>query len=152
MDRPPTRRIFVTGSDHPDSDAYRVLESSGAVVVGEDHRTGDGGWLGAGDAVDPRDPLASLVAAHVARTPAAPTATIAERGNETMRRVRATGADGVIALIRRHDEAPLWDLVDQRRLLEAAGIPFAVRTDLTAATWRDAAASALHELTREDRA
>lgn len=122
-------RLHVTGSSHPDAAVYERLERAGCVVVSEDHDTGDAAWLGvaaAGDTVDAV--IAGLVDAHVARVSGSPTASAAVRAAYTREVAVAGAADAAVALVRIGDEAPLWDLQDQRDALRADGIPLHVRT------------------------
>lgn len=117
-------RVHVTGSSHPDAAFYRELESDGhCVIVSEDHDTGDAAWLGEvvrGETTD--RVLEGLIDAHFARV--TPSATTSSEGRAAFTRdlARKAGADAVAAIIRELDEAPLWDLADQRVAL--AGLPF----------------------------
>jgi len=120
-------RVHVTGSGHPDADVYRVLEEGGAVVVSEDHDTGDAAWVG--NAVDGDDVdavLDGLVARHFARVATSPTALSADRADITADTALDAQVDIALALIRAADEAPLWDLADQRSALAAFGLRLAV--------------------------
>lgn len=120
---PTRRRIHVTGSDHPDTRAYAALEAAGLTVVSEDHDTGDGAWLGAsaaGESVD--EVFDGLIDAHFARIPAATTGLSADRALTTRSLAAASGAEVAVSLIRDLDEAPLWDVADQRAALAADGI------------------------------
>lgn len=117
------RRIHVTGSNHPDPRAYAALEAAGLVVVSEDHDTGDGAWLGVsatGASVD--EVFERLIDAHFARIPAAATGLGSDRARTTRKLATDAGADVVVALIRDLDEAPLWDVADQREALADAGV------------------------------
>ena len=113
-------RVHVTGSCHPDAVVYRELESDGrCVIVSEDHDTGDAAWLG--DAVrgaTTEHVLEGLIDAHFARVTTSATASGAVRAAFTRDTARAAGAHAVAAIIRELDEAPLWDLADQRLALE----------------------------------
>ena len=137
-------RLHVTGSNHPDATAYRVLEQHGAVVVSEDHDTGDGAWLGhAVDSDDIDDVVTGLIDAHIDRIATSSTSSAAARAQLTATGAGVSGAAAVIALIRDLDEAPLWDLADQQEALAALGIPFVVRSRMAA----DGTATAADEAT-----
>jgi benzoyl-CoA reductase/2-hydroxyglutaryl-CoA dehydratase subunit BcrC/BadD/HgdB len=117
-------RVHLTGSSHPDAAFYRDLESDGrCVVVSEDHDTGDAAWLGEAVRGETTEHvLEGLIDAHFARVTTSATASGAERAAFTRDIAREAGADAVAAIIRELDEAPLWDLADQRDAL--GGIPF----------------------------
>lgn len=114
-------RVFVTGSDHDHPALYELVESSGAVIVGEDHPWG----MPAGEGEipvtdDPLDGIAEHYQFHVA---SAAKRTIADRAAATARRAQACAAEAAIGFGRRRDEAPAWDVPAQRRALADAGIP-----------------------------
>jgi benzoyl-CoA reductase/2-hydroxyglutaryl-CoA dehydratase subunit BcrC/BadD/HgdB len=114
-------RLFLTGSvqDHPQF--YELVESCGALVVGEDHHWGAGHFAGEIDAS--ADPLDGIVDLYHLREPGTHQATVSERVSALLQQVQATGAQGVIAYIYEADDAPSWDFPEQREALEARGIP-----------------------------
>ncbi|MFK4835740.1 2-hydroxyacyl-CoA dehydratase [Microbacterium sp. ZW T2_14] len=113
-------RVHATGSSHPDATFYRLLEAdSRVVVVSDDHDTGDAAWLGEavyGETTE--HVLEGLIDAHFARITTSATTASADRAALTRDVARAADADAVAAIIRELDEAPLWDLADQREALE----------------------------------
>ena len=113
-------RVHVTGSSHPDAAVYRELESDGrCVIVSEDHDTGDAAWLGVAVRGETTEHvLEGLIDAHFARVTTSATTSGAVRAAFTRDIARAAGAHAVAAIIRELDEAPLWDLADQRAALE----------------------------------
>ena len=113
-------RVHVTGSSHPDAAVYRELERDGrCVVVSEDHDTGDAAWLGVAVRGETTEHvLEGLIDAHFARVTTSATTSGAVRAAFTRDIARAAGAHAVAAVIRELDEAPLWDLADQRAALE----------------------------------
>ena len=115
-------RVHVTGSSHPDAAVYRELESDGrCVIVSEDHDTGDAAWLGVAVRGETAEHvLEGLIDAHFARVTTSATTSGAVRAAFTRDIARAAGAHAVAAIIRELDEAPLWDLADQRVALRAA--------------------------------
>ena len=117
-------RVHVTGSSHPDAAVYRELESDGrCVIVSEDHDTGDAAWLGVAVRGETTDHvLDGLIDAHFARVTTSATTSGAVRAAFTRDISRAAGAHAVGAIIRELDEAPLWDIADQRAAL--AGTAF----------------------------
>src|SRR5690606_20402618 len=113
------------GSHHPDADVYRAIEDAGAVIVSEDHDTGDAAWIGAAaDGADAAEVIDGLVDLHFARTPSSATALSAQRAASTLASATDAGAEVVLAFVRDLDEAPAWDVADQRAALKARGIPF----------------------------
>lgn len=125
----PASRLHLTGSNHPDASVYRSLEQHGSVIVSEDHDTGERAWMGCAiDADDVDDVIAGLIDAHLDRVTTSSTSSAADRAELTATMASAARTDVVIAFIRDVDEAPLWDLPDQRDALAAVGIPFAVRS------------------------
>ncbi|MGY1812324.1 2-hydroxyacyl-CoA dehydratase [Blastococcus sp. SYSU D00820] len=117
---PAGRRVFLTGSGQDTDELYRALEEElGCLVVGE-----DADW---GDLALPPDPagadLGALATAYRDRGPAAPTASIPARAAATAQRVRDSGAELLLAVVREHDEAPAWDFPAQAA---AAGVPAAL--------------------------
>ncbi|MEV1128975.1 2-hydroxyacyl-CoA dehydratase family protein [Agromyces sp. NPDC049794] len=119
----PPLRLLVSGSTHPDDELSRFIERGDrARIVGDDHGTGEGAWLGVA-AASGTDIVEGLLALHEARPPESATATIVARVEWMRRHTSDTGADAVLVLTRRHDEAPLWDFPALRRALAADGIP-----------------------------
>ncbi|QEW01166.1 2-hydroxyacyl-CoA dehydratase [Microbacterium caowuchunii] len=125
-------RVHVTGSNHPDTALYVALERQGVTVVSEDHDTGDLSWLGvAVDGDDLATVTQGLVAAHFRRSSGSAVSTIAERASLCRTSAETAGAQGVLALVRAGDEAPLWDLAASATVLGAAGMPLVRRRGLT---------------------
>jgi benzoyl-CoA reductase/2-hydroxyglutaryl-CoA dehydratase subunit BcrC/BadD/HgdB len=114
-------RLFVTGSAQDHVQFYELVESCGAVVVGEDHDWGDRHFTGMIDIKTDR--IDAIVDRYHLRQPAAHQATVSERVTALLERVHATDAQGVIAFIYEADDAPSWDLPEQRRALESEGVP-----------------------------
>ena len=113
--------VFLTGSGHDHPAAYELIESRGAVVVGEDHDWGD---LAGSSDVDERTPVRdAIVDAYWRGAPASAGYGIAERAEQTARLAARAGARLVIAWLREHDPAPAWDVSGQRDALAAVGIP-----------------------------
>ncbi len=121
------RRVFLTGSEHEYTDVYEVIESSGGLVVGEDHDWGNRAFA---DVVEENgDPIDALADAYQLGAPASAKYGIAERAAYTAEQARATGAELVIAFVRTGDESPLWDIAQQRAALAKHGIPLSVLTN-----------------------
>ncbi|CAH0175719.1 hypothetical protein SRABI76_01396 [Microbacterium oxydans] len=127
----PGVRVHVTGSSHPDPTVYREIEDRGCTIVGEDHDTGDRAWLGEAVASGSLDEVIDgLVDAHFVRVPGSAGAFSAERAELTAGMAADAQAAVVVSLIRDLDEAPLWDLPDQRAALDLDRMPLLTRTHI----------------------
>ncbi len=118
----PGVRVFVTGCtlDHPG--VYELIESAGAVVVGEDHDwgcLGGGAWIG-----EPADIRAALVHRRAARASASAGHSASVRAAQTAQMATECAADLVVAWSRTFDDGPAWDVPVQREAVQAAGISF----------------------------
>jgi benzoyl-CoA reductase/2-hydroxyglutaryl-CoA dehydratase subunit BcrC/BadD/HgdB len=114
-------RLFVTGSVQDHRHFYELVESCGAVVVDEDHDWGSRHFAGQIDSGD--QPMDGIVDRYHLREPGTHQATVSERVSALLRQVEASGAQGVISFIYEADDAPSWDFPEQKRALEARGIP-----------------------------
>jgi benzoyl-CoA reductase/2-hydroxyglutaryl-CoA dehydratase subunit BcrC/BadD/HgdB len=117
----PGVRLFVTGSAQDHVQFYELVESCGAVVVGEDHDWGARHAVGTTQIT--ADPIDGVVARYHLRPPSAHQSTVSERVAALLENVHNTGAQGVIAFIYEADDAPSWDFPAQREALESEGIP-----------------------------
>ncbi|OLT14134.1 benzoyl-CoA reductase [Actinomadura sp. CNU-125] len=109
-------RVFMTGSGHDSPEVYERVESTGRVIVGEDHDWGD---LLFERRVGGRTPEA-LAERYQYNGPTAPRASIRARARYTAMAVERCGAEELVSCCREHDEAAAWDFPAQR---EAAGVP-----------------------------
>src|SRR5207249_2313029 len=118
--RPVTgRRLFLTGSNHESTLLYEALERNGCVVVGDDHDWGDRYYA---DPVDERVGwLEALTDRAMFGAPAAAKYGLAERVRYVCGRVRETGAEVVLSLNRRGDDAARWEFPDLQSALRRAG-------------------------------
>lgn len=127
------QRLFMTGSHHPDPSMYQALDHGGFCVVGEDHPTGDGAWLGQavqGDTASSiYDELATL---HFSRSPLSARSMSSQRAQHLQSQLSKTTATQVVGLIRELDDAPVWDTASQQRLMEELRIPFHVLKGVSA--------------------
>jgi benzoyl-CoA reductase/2-hydroxyglutaryl-CoA dehydratase subunit BcrC/BadD/HgdB len=114
------RRLFLTGSNHESTRLYEVLERHGFVVVGEDHDWGDRYYA------DPVDQgvgwLDALTDRAMFGAPAAAKYGLAERVRYVCGRVRQTGAEVVLSLNRKGDDAARWEFPDLQSALLPEGI------------------------------
>jgi benzoyl-CoA reductase/2-hydroxyglutaryl-CoA dehydratase subunit BcrC/BadD/HgdB len=114
-------RLFVTGSAQDHAHFYELVESCGAVVVGEDHDWGNRHFAGEIDTT--ADPTDAIVDRYHLRSPSTSRASVSARVTALVEQVRAADAQGVVFYILEKDDAPSWDFPEQRKALEAAGIP-----------------------------
>lgn len=114
-------RVFVTGSPQHDTFFYKKIEDAGFHVVGDDSPLGDLASVGtAGPHTDVKVSIVDLARAHSARPAASNRSLAAESARTYADLVNATRADIGVSLTFLRDDAPLWDLADQR---EATKIP-----------------------------
>jgi benzoyl-CoA reductase/2-hydroxyglutaryl-CoA dehydratase subunit BcrC/BadD/HgdB len=113
----PGVRLFVTGSAQDHTDFYELVESCGAVIVGEDHDLGS--RLFSGEIDTTVDPIDAIVDRYHLRAPSTSQASVSERVTALVEHVRTSGAQGVIFFIHAADDAPSWDFPEQRKALEA---------------------------------
>lgn len=117
-------RLYVTGTAHDHTGLYEAVEGCGAVIVGENHDRGD---LWAETLVDEdAEPMRALAVRYQHGAPASAGYSIDQRARHTVDAARSAGAAGVLCFLRRGDNAPYWDVPEQRRRLAAAGIPMLV--------------------------
>jgi hypothetical protein len=115
--------IFLTGSAPIGDGLYRLIESAGAVIVGEDHDWGDpilSDVLPEDHSATRDDVLLQLAASRLHGAPAAATSSMAARAKATHAGIESTGARALLSIVRPHDEAPLWDW---RHQSATSGVP-----------------------------
>jgi 2-hydroxyglutaryl-CoA dehydratase, D-component len=122
-----TYRVFLTGSSHDNACAYEAIEAGGCVIVGEDHDWGDAGIDL--DLDEQQDPFAAFSSRLALAPPASAKSSITARAAYVVCAALNAGADAVIAFIREGDAGPRWDIPDQRRALEAGGLPLLLIDD-----------------------
>jgi len=116
------KRIVLAGSicDHPD--VYRVLDDAGGVVVGDDLCTGARYFDGKIDMHD--DLIVALARRYMAR-PICPAKhmSLTARGENLVRIVRESKADGVIFLLLKFCDPHSFDYPYMKAYLDREGIP-----------------------------
>jgi benzoyl-CoA reductase subunit C len=114
-------RVIVKGSAHDGADFYRCVEQCGAVIVDDEHLTGNMA-LGAkfDAALSPLDALAHRYRLHSPSLRRYPQAPDDDRFIDT---VRAAQADGVIFCYEDTDDVLGWDYPDQKARLDRLNIP-----------------------------
>lgn len=117
-------RVFVTGSAHDNPNVYELVESCGAVVVGEDHETGNRYFEGL--VAEDADPVDAIVDRYHLRSPESTRATVSERVAALVEQVQRCRAQAIIAYIHAADDAPSWDVPEQAKTLASIGVPMLV--------------------------
>lgn len=114
-------RLFVDGSALDNLQFYEIVESCNAVVVGE---TTDWGNRYCEDlvAVD-CSPWDAVVDRYQFKAPAPSKYPVSVRVEYCVRKALEAKAQGVVFFILDADDAPSWDYPEQRKALEARGIP-----------------------------
>ncbi len=111
-------RLVLSGSPLDNPALHRLVESLGAVVVGDHHPCGE--LMIGTDVAEAGDPMAALTE-HYHRGVAS-SRTFPSRPGELVDFARAAGADGVVFYFLAEEEALTWEYPGQKRALEAAGI------------------------------
>lgn len=117
----PQTRVFIGGSPPDNAVLYKLVESLGATIVGEDHCWGER-YVDFGESTE-SDPMTMLAqrwdcsAACGFRLPFKATT------DNIVRRAKAAHADAVILNVFRNDQTQIWDTPGQLEALKAAGLP-----------------------------
>jgi benzoyl-CoA reductase subunit C len=113
-------RVIVKGSAHDSADFYRYVEQCGAVIVDDEHLTGNMALGGKFDpALSPLDALAHRYRLHSPSLRRYPQAPDDDRFIDT---VQAVHADGVIFCYEDTDDVLGWDYPDQKARLDRLNI------------------------------
>ena len=116
------RRIFLSGGVCNLPDIYGIIEAAGGTVVGDDLCTGARGLTGLVAAGE--DPVAAIADRYLARAVCpAKHAGVTRRGDELVRMVKQTAAEGVIFLYLKFCDPHAFDIPDLKKTLDAEGIP-----------------------------
>ncbi|MCC8059837.1 MAG: 2-hydroxyacyl-CoA dehydratase family protein [Clostridiales bacterium] len=115
------KRVFVSGSDQDHSDVYEKIEAEGAVIVGEDHTWGE--RICQCDVNESYNPVRAIVERYMLRPSNIQKSTTHERVKDLNRSVTDTRAQAVIFLSQKYEDAISWDYPEQKKALDAMGIP-----------------------------
>ena len=113
-------RVFFTGSNQEDTGLYDMIESAGAVIVGEDHDWGDR-WYDRDYNTD-YTPLRAVVDRYMLREFSSKKAFVSQRVAALDREADAAGAQAVLFYTNIYEEAASWDYPSQKKSLESRGI------------------------------
>ena len=114
-------RIFVTGSAHESTEFYDLVEAAGANVISEDHDWGDRHMDR--DVDLELEPIAGIVDRYMLRQESSKKSFVDERVKCLVESVKKTGAQAVVFYMNVFEEAASWDYPNQRKALQAMGIP-----------------------------
>jgi len=113
-------RVFFTGSAQEQTDLYDLIESTGAVIVGEDHDWGDRYYDR--DYNESYAPIRGVVDRYMLRSFSSKKAFVSQRVETLNRQTDAVKADAVIFYTNKYEEAASWDYPSQKKSLEERGI------------------------------
>jgi benzoyl-CoA reductase/2-hydroxyglutaryl-CoA dehydratase subunit BcrC/BadD/HgdB len=114
-------RLMVKGSPHDDDSFYRLVESCGAIVVADDHTSGERVFEHC--VAEKGDPMAALTD-HYHRHSVSPRSyPQEEQDRRFIELVEAARVQGVIFYHDEWDDVLGWDYPEQKKLLDARGIP-----------------------------
>jgi benzoyl-CoA reductase/2-hydroxyglutaryl-CoA dehydratase subunit BcrC/BadD/HgdB len=114
-------RVLVKGSPHDNPDFYHVVEETGAVIVASDHVFGDAAFAGSID--EDGDPMDALTGYYQLQSPSVRSYPQSRQNERFMALVETAAVEGVVFYYEEHDDTLGWDYPDQKRLLDARGIP-----------------------------
>ncbi len=122
-ERPPRpgTRVMVKGSPHDTTRFYDLVETGGGVVVADDHLLGE--RMIEGLAEEDVDPMAALTQKYHLRVPGIRSYPQAAQDRRFLDIVDAAAVQAVIFYHEEHDDTLGWDYPDQKRALDARGIP-----------------------------
>jgi benzoyl-CoA reductase/2-hydroxyglutaryl-CoA dehydratase subunit BcrC/BadD/HgdB len=120
---PPPRgvRVMVKGSPHDTTRFYDLVEDAGAVVVADDHLTGECMIEACAD--EDIDPMEALTQKYHLRMPSIRSYPQAAQDVRFLERVEAASVQAVVFYHDEHDDTLGWDYPDQKRALDQRGVP-----------------------------
>jgi benzoyl-CoA reductase/2-hydroxyglutaryl-CoA dehydratase subunit BcrC/BadD/HgdB len=117
----PGRRIYLAGSPHPTPRLYRLVESLGATIVGEDHCWG-ARIAGCPVPVTP-SPMEGLADRYHQRPVCSIEFPLDRALDRWQANVRLARPDGVLVYVVDGDELHIWDTPDRLERLAHDGVP-----------------------------
>lgn len=115
------KRIFFTGSNQENTELYDMIESTGGVVVSEDHDWGDRNFDR--DFNTDYTMIRGVVDRYMLREFSSKKAFVSQRVEALNREVQMSGAELVIFATNQYEEAASWDYPSQKESLKKQGIP-----------------------------
>jgi len=114
-------RLFIEGSSPDHLQFYELVESGHATIVAEDSDWGNRTFDTLVD--ETIDPLEAITDRYHFKAPSPTKSTIQERVDYCVHKATEARVDGVIFFILESENPPSWDYPEQRKALEARGIP-----------------------------
>ena len=120
--QPLRRRLFLSGGVCNLPDIFGIIEAAGGAVVGDDLCTGSRGLTGC--VATEGDPLTAVAERYLGRAICpAKHAGISRRGDDLIRRVEESAAEGVIFMYLKFCDPHAFDYPYLKEMLDARGIP-----------------------------
>lgn len=113
-------RVMIKGSSHDNTRFYELVERCGAIVVSDDHTSGErnfDGYVRAAD--DPTDAIAFYYQTQSYSPRSYPQS---DQDARFLANVEAAKVDAVIFFIEEHDDTFGWDYPDQKKALDRIGV------------------------------
>ncbi|WBS00691.1 2-hydroxyacyl-CoA dehydratase family protein [Pseudoduganella sp. SL102] len=114
-------RLMVKGAPHDNAAFYELVESLNAHIVADDHVSGERGFEHLVD--EGIEPLAALAQHYHLHTPGIRSFPQAAQDRRFLEIVEQARVEGVVFFHDEFDDTLGWDYPEQKRLLEARGIP-----------------------------
>jgi benzoyl-CoA reductase/2-hydroxyglutaryl-CoA dehydratase subunit BcrC/BadD/HgdB len=114
-------RLMIKGSPQDNPDFYRLVEESGAAIVAGDHVFGDPTFAALVD--EDSDPMDALTEYYQLHSPSMRSYPQARQDERFMALVDTAAVEGVVFYHDEYDDTFGWDYPDQKRHLDARGIP-----------------------------
>ena len=113
-------RVYYTGSVQEDTSVYEMIESRGAVIVGEDHDWGDRFFNRDCNTAYPV--VRGIVDRYMLRDFSSKKAFVSQRVETLLNEVKEAAAEAVVFYNNIYEEAASWDCPSQKKALNEIGI------------------------------
>jgi benzoyl-CoA reductase/2-hydroxyglutaryl-CoA dehydratase subunit BcrC/BadD/HgdB len=114
-------RVMIKGSPHDNSDFYRLVDETGGAIVASDHVFGDPTFASLVD--EDADPMDALTGYYQLQSPSIRSYPQSRQDEQFMALVEIAAVEGVVFYHDEYDDTLGWDYPQQKRLLDARGIP-----------------------------
>jgi benzoyl-CoA reductase/2-hydroxyglutaryl-CoA dehydratase subunit BcrC/BadD/HgdB len=118
------KRTFISGSPLDHTQVYECIESSDAVIVGEDHCWGN--RYSDVPINTTLDPLEAIIDRYHFKTPCSRMFPMNRRIEYCIREAENAGAEQVLFFVYKHDNAEAWEVPEKVKALAKKGIPSVV--------------------------
>ncbi|HEY5208184.1 MAG TPA: 2-hydroxyacyl-CoA dehydratase family protein [Stellaceae bacterium] len=117
----PGARLMIKGSPHDDDEFYESVESRGAIIVADDHTSGERAFEHC--ITESSDAMAALTEHYHRHAPSPRSYPQAQQDRRFIALVEEARVQGVIFYHDEWDDVLGWDYPDQKKLLDARGVP-----------------------------